>query len=82
MINRWSGYNNIGICGTGLMAVLAHTERLSLAKALLVMPLVMHEATMPYMSNGNVTVRDAAGLVAHRPDLLPTSIRALRRASK
>ncbi len=33
------------------------------------MPLVMHDATVRYMSNGNVTVRDAAGLVAHRPDL-------------
>ena len=69
MINRWSGYNNTGICATGLIAVLAHTERLSLAKALLVMPLVMHDATVRYMGNGNVTVRDAAGLVAHRPDL-------------
>lgn len=51
------------------MAVLAYTERLSLAKTVLVMPLVMHDATVRYMSNGNVTVRDAAGLVAHRPDL-------------
>ncbi|RQM47086.1 hypothetical protein EHZ19_15645 [Paraburkholderia bannensis] len=69
MINRWSGYNNIGICATGLLAVLAHAERLSIAKALLVMPLVMHEATVQHMSNGRVAVREPAGLVANRPDL-------------
>ncbi|WP_322059368.1 three component ABC system middle component [Paraburkholderia sp. J63] len=51
------------------MAVLAHAEQLSVAQALLVMPLVMHEATVRYMGNGNVAKREAAALVAHRPDL-------------
>jgi hypothetical protein len=66
---RWSGFNNVGICSTALLAVLAHAEQLSIAKALLVMPLVMHDATMSYMGNGNIVKREAAALVAHRPDL-------------
>jgi len=69
MISRWSGYNNVGICATALLAVLAHKQQLSVARALLVMPLVMHDATMRYMGSGNVAFREVAGLVAHRPDL-------------
>jgi hypothetical protein len=69
MAKRWSGYNNVGICATALMAVLAHADQLSISKALLVMPLVMHDATVRYMGNGNVTKREVAALVAHRPDL-------------
>lgn len=69
MTRRWAGYNNVGVCATALMAVLAHAEQLSIAKALLVMPLVMHDATVSYMGNGRVVKREAAAFVAHRPDL-------------
>lgn len=69
MTRRWSGYNNAGICATAILAVLAHAQRLSVAKALLVMPLVMHEETVRYMGNGRVAFREVTGLVAHRPDL-------------
>ncbi|WP_129112244.1 three component ABC system middle component [Burkholderia pseudomallei] len=69
MTERWVGYNNVGVCATALMAVLAHSEQLSIAKALLVMPLVMHDSTVSYLGNGRVVEREAAALVAHRPDL-------------
>ncbi len=69
MTRRWSGYNNVGICATALLAVLSHAKQLNIAKALLVMPLVMHNATVSYMGNGKVVKREAAALVAHRPDL-------------
>lgn len=69
MTRRWSGYNNVGICATALLAVLSHAGQLNVAKALLVMPLVMHDATVSYMGNGRVVKRKAAALVAHRPDL-------------
>ncbi|MBU4324728.1 MAG: hypothetical protein KKG49_15990, partial [Gammaproteobacteria bacterium] len=58
-----------GICATALMAVLSHSKQLNTANALLVMPLVMHNATVIYLANGKVAKRDAAALVAHRPDL-------------
>ncbi|NML32887.1 three component ABC system middle component [Paraburkholderia antibiotica] len=51
------------------MAVLAHAKKMSVARALLVMPLVMHEATVRYMGRGNVAIREAAALVANKPDL-------------
>ncbi len=69
MTRRWSGFNNVGICATALLAVLSHAEQLNIAKALLVMPLVMHDATVSYMGNGRIVKREAAALVAHRPDL-------------
>ncbi|MFV8530392.1 three component ABC system middle component [Ralstonia pseudosolanacearum] len=49
--------------------MLARARRLSVAKALLVMPLVMHDETVRYMGNGRVAFREVAGLVSHRPDL-------------
>ncbi|MCW3656925.1 three component ABC system middle component [Burkholderia cenocepacia] len=52
-----------------MLAVLAHAERLSVSKALLIMPLVMHDVTVRYLGNGNVAFREVASLVAHRPDL-------------
>lgn len=69
MIERWSGYNNVGLCATALLAVMAHAPRLSLPKAMLVMPLVMHDATVRHLGNGAVAWRGAATLAASRPDL-------------
>ncbi|WP_197377995.1 three component ABC system middle component [Ralstonia pseudosolanacearum] len=69
MTSRWSGYNNAGVCATAILAVLAHAKRLPVAKALLIMPLVMHDATVQYMGNARVAFREVASLVAHRPDL-------------
>ncbi|WP_206445467.1 three component ABC system middle component [Burkholderia gladioli] len=51
------------------MSVLEHAGSITLPKALLVMPLVMHDATVRYLGNGRVVRREAAALVAQRPDL-------------
>lgn len=61
-------YNNVGICASGLMSVLEHSERLSVAKALLILPLIMHDSTVRYMSDGRTRTREAAALVAARPE--------------
>lgn len=66
---EWSGYNNVGICAVALMSVLSRIHRLSLPKALLVMPLVMHEGTVKFLSNANARQRQIAALVAARADL-------------
>lgn len=66
---EWNGFNNVGICAVAIMAVLARTRKLSLPKALLVMPLMMHEGTVRFMGNGNVRHRQIAAFVAARPDL-------------
>lgn len=67
--NEWNGYNNVGICAVAIMGVISRTKRLSLPKALLVMPLVMHEATVKFLGNGNVRQRQIAALVTMRADL-------------
>lgn len=66
---EWDGYNNVGICAVALMSILSRAERLSLPKALLVMPLVMHEGTVKFLGNGGVRQRQVAALVAARADL-------------
>ncbi|MCD2514619.1 DUF6521 family protein [Acidovorax sp. D4N7] len=49
--------------------MLRHTEHISVPKALLVMPLVMHEATVRHLSDARVSHRGSAALAAQRPDL-------------
>lgn len=69
MTVKWTGYNNVGVAGTALMSVLSYTSTLTLPKAMLIMPLVMHDATVAHLGNGKVRHRDAAALVANRPEL-------------
>lgn len=69
MSATWSGYNNIGICAAALMSVLEHTRELSLPRALLVMPLMMHEGTLALLSRADMRKREAAALSSLRPDL-------------
>ncbi|MGF6410045.1 hypothetical protein [Paraburkholderia sp. MM5482-R1] len=56
----------LGICATALMSVIERTGELPLAKALLVMPLVMHDATLSFLSNASVRKREAAALTSVR----------------
>ena len=69
MTSVWSGYNNVGICATALISVLQYARHISVPKALLVMPLVMHEATVRHLSDARVLHRGPAALAAQRPDL-------------
>lgn len=69
MTQSWNGYNNVGLCAVALASVIEHTQGLSLPKAMLVMPLVMHEATISFLSRGNVRQREAAALTSVRPEL-------------
>tara|TARA_R110001599_G_scaffold64023_3_gene178911 strand:- start:530472 stop:530855 length:384 start_codon:yes stop_codon:yes gene_type:complete len=46
-----------------------HLGRLTLPKALLIMPLVMHDTTVIFLANGNTRTREVAPLVSARPDL-------------
>lgn len=66
----WSGYNNAGIAAAALGCVLNHTKSLTLAKALLVMPIVMHSETTKFLGNGTTRSREIASLVAIRPDFV------------
>lgn len=70
MTQVWNGYNNVGLCATALCSVIECTGRLSVSKAMLVMPLVMHDATISFLSNGNTRRREAAALASARPELI------------
>lgn len=66
----WGGYNNAGIAAVGIGCVLNHCETLSLAKALLIMPMVMHHETTRFLASGRTRTREIASLVAVRPDFI------------
>ncbi|MDT6960780.1 DUF6521 family protein [Cupriavidus sp. SZY C1] len=68
MSTKWLGYNNVGISAVALMSVLSHARFLTIPKALLVMPLVMHEATIRFLSHGGVRKREAAALASTHPE--------------
>ncbi|MFJ2549475.1 three component ABC system middle component [Pseudomonas sp. NPDC087612] len=66
----WSGYNNAGIAAVAIGCVLNHTQSLTLAKALLVMPIVMHSETTKFLASERTRSREIASLVAIRPDFV------------
>lgn len=63
-------YNNAGIASIGILSVLNHTKTLSLTKALLIMPIVMHNETTRYLANERTRSRTVATLVTIRPDFV------------
>lgn len=64
-----SNYNNFAICAAGLMAILEETQALTVAKALLVMPIIMHDSTVRHLGKQNVRAREVSALTSTRPDL-------------
>ncbi len=66
----WSGYNNAGIAAVAIGCVLNHTQTLTLAKALLIMPIVMHSETTRFLASEKTRSREIASLVAVRPDFV------------
>lgn len=66
----WDGYNNVGICATAIASVLNHCQSLSLPKALLVMPLMMHEPTVSFLGSGSTRPREAAAIASSHPEFI------------
>jgi hypothetical protein len=69
-ILTWSGYNNFGIAAVAIGMTLNHCHFLSLPKALLIMPIVMHSSTVKHLANGNTRLREISSLSAIRPDFI------------
>lgn len=65
----WDGYNNVGIGVIALASVLNHLESMSIPKALLVIPLIVHRPTLAYMANKGTLERGSAALVSGHPHL-------------
>lgn len=66
----WSGYNNAGIAAVAIGSVLRHTRSLCLAKALLIMPIVMHSEMTKFLASERTRSREVASLLAIRPDFV------------
>lgn len=69
-IQNWDGYNNIGICATAIGCILEEHGELTFPKILLVMPLVMHEATLRFLAKGNVRARQIAAFTSLDPEFI------------
>ena len=66
----WSGFNNIGICATAIAAILNREKYISLTKALLIMPLVMHDSTLRFLAKQNVRGRRVAAFASMNPEFV------------
>ncbi|WP_122276729.1 three component ABC system middle component [Pseudomonas syringae group genomosp. 3] len=66
----WSGYNNAGIAAVGIGCVLNHCQSLTLARALLITPIIMHTETTKFLASERTRSRQIASLVAIRPDFV------------
>jgi hypothetical protein len=62
-------YNNFAISAVGIMAVLEEVIEISVAKSLVIMPLIMHDATVRFLAKHNTRDRGVAALVSVRPEL-------------
>lgn len=65
----WDGYNNIGIGVVALASALDHLGSISVPKALLVIPMIVHRPTLSYMAHKGTLVRGSAALVSGHPQL-------------
>lgn len=69
MRSNSADYNNTGICAVALMGLFGVSKTLPVSKALLVMPLIMHEGTVKHLSDGRTARREITALISARPDL-------------
>src|SRR4051812_17125468 len=70
LIGPRNKYNNAGIAAIAISSVLNHTKTLPLTKALLVMPIVMHNETTKFLASERTRSRAIATLVTVRPDFV------------
>jgi hypothetical protein len=65
----WDGYNNVGIGVTAIASVLNHLGSLSIPKALLIIPMIVHRPTLNHMANKGTLERGSAALSSGHPQL-------------
>jgi len=65
----WEGYNNVGIGVLALASVLNYSHSLSIPKALLIIPMIIHRPTLAYMSHKGTLGRGSAALTSGSPQL-------------
>ncbi len=66
----WGGFNNLGLCATAIGVVLNEVKELTLPKVMLIMPLIMHEATLRFLAKGSVRPRQIAAFASMNPEFI------------
>lgn len=59
-------YNNEIIGIVAMISILKPLEKISISKAMLILPLILHDPTMNYLQRGNVEIRSIDQLVADK----------------
>jgi hypothetical protein len=67
---RWDGFNNLGICATAIGLYVNSEKTVSLPKAMLIMPFVMHDASLRFLAKTNVRERKVAAFASMNPDFI------------
>lgn len=65
----WDGYNNVGIGVIAIASVLNHLGSLSIPKALLIIPMIVHRPTLGHMAHKGTLERGSAALSSGHPQL-------------
>ena len=61
-------YNNLGICSLSIALTLQHVDRLSLSRALLIMPIIAHEELLQYMARKTTHFNSIEQLIVRKPE--------------
>jgi len=61
-------YNNIGICSLSIAFTLQHVDRLSLPRALLIMPIIAHEELLQYMAHKATSFNSIEQIIVRKPE--------------
>ncbi|MGF2614605.1 hypothetical protein FZC84_20575 [Rossellomorea vietnamensis] len=68
--NSYYSYNNEIIGIVAMLSILKTSEKISFSKAMLILPLILHDPTMNYLQRGNVRIKSIDQLVADKYHLL------------
>lgn len=61
-------YNNLGICSLSIAFTLQHLDRLSLSRALLIMPIIAHEELLQYMAHKATNFNSIEQIIVRKPE--------------
>jgi hypothetical protein len=61
-------YNNLGICSLSIAFTLQRVDRLSLSRALLIMPIIAHEELLQYMARKSTNFNSIEQVIVRKPE--------------
>ncbi|XQY92144.1 three component ABC system middle component [Metabacillus sp. HB246100] len=68
--NSYYSYNNEIIGIVAMISIFKLSEKISISKAMLILPLILHDPTMNYLQKGNVKIKSIDQLVVDKYQFL------------